>query len=232
MLADPVLQIEQLTVERQEKAILKHLSCQAYPGELVILKGVNGSGKSTLLDAIVGRIQPQEGRISLKGENMVGRTEKERSRWISRMSQNTLAGCFPSLTVQENLAIASLKGQKATLKNSHARFLRQALTDQLASVDIDLDPLLHRPMGCLSGGQRQILTFVMATLMHPALLLLDEPTAALDPDSASKLVHLMLDFIKRTQAATIMITHDMTLANQLKGRQWYMFQGQIVEESG
>ncbi|CUI16752.1 Conserved hypothetical protein [Candidatus Protochlamydia naegleriophila] len=192
---------------------------------------MNGSGKSSFFDLVTGRKEPQQGRIWIEELCVSNWSEQQRSPLISRMSQNTLLGCFPSLTVQENLALASLKGEKASLKKGLDRFEKDSLAQRLASVNVDLDSLLHRPMGCLSGGQRQLLTFLMATLKQPRLLLLDEPTAALDPESATKLVQLTLDFVKATSVATIMITHDIHLANTLGNKQWVMQKGNIVADS-
>lgn len=220
-----VLTIEQLSFQIQERPILQKLCCQALEGDFIILKGVNGSGKSSFFDLVTGRKEPQQGSIWIEECCISSWSEQKRSPLISRMSQNTLLGCFPSLTVQENLALAALKGEKASFKKGLDRFKKDILAERLASVDVDLEPLLHRPMGCLSGGQRQLLTFLMATLKQPRLLLLDEPTAALDPESAAKLVQLTLDFVRGSSVATIMITHDTHLANSLGNKQWVLQKG-------
>jgi putative ABC transport system ATP-binding protein len=191
--------------------------------------GSNGAGKSTLLNLIAGAFSPTSGRVLLDGEDLTGVPAHRRARRIGRIVQNPLAGTAPSMTVAENLALAAKRGGR-TLRLALPRRLRHEFRDRLASLEIGLEDRLDCCASLLSGGERQGLTVLMATLARPEVLLLDEHTAALDPRNAALITRLTCGFIEELGLTTLMVTHNMEQAIEVGNRLIMMHKGQIIHE--
>lgn len=199
-------------------------------GEFAIVLGTNGSGKSTLLNAIAGSFPIDRGVVRLEGIDLTEVSEHRRARMIGRVFQDPFTGTAGDLTIAENLALAARRGRHLSLRPAlNAERLAQ-LRQQLASLDMGLEDRLDTPMGRLSGGQRQAITLLMATLVRPSLLLLDEHTAALDPKSAELVLTRTQELIKREGLTTIMVTHSLQQAVRMGDRVLIMHRGQIVQD--
>ncbi|MEY3176113.1 MAG: Energy-coupling factor transporter ATP-binding protein EcfA 2 [Planctomycetota bacterium] len=209
---------------------LRNVSLSIANASFVNVIGTNGSGKSTLLNAVAGTFVPDSGQILLNGENITTQPEFQRARRIGRVFQNPFYGTAPSMTIAENLALASRRGLSRRLGWCLSRQLRIQIADRLQSLKMGLEDRLDNPIGTLSGGQRQAITLLMATWVKPDLLLLDEHTAALDPASADQVIRLTHEIITRDRLTTVMVTHSMQQAVSLGDRIIMMHQGQIVAD--
>ena len=213
-----------------EKKALENVSLHLLPGDFVTIVGSNGAGKSTLFNAIAGAFFADEGSIVLAGENITFKPEHKRSREMGRLFQDPMRGTAPNMTIEENLALAYL----CTAKHQNAFFSRITKKDRdffrerLALLDMGLEDRMKQPVGLLSGGQRQALTLMMATMVPPNLLLLDEHTAALDPGTAEKVLEITKQVVAEHRITTMMITHNMTDALALGNRTLMMDSGRIV----
>lgn len=213
-----------------EKRALSGLSLHLKPGDFVTIVGSNGAGKSTLFNAIAGGFYVDEGAILLAGEDITFRPEYKRSRVLGRLFQDPMRGTAPHMTIEENLALAYLR----SAKHQHAFFSRTTKKDreffreQLTKLEMGLEDRMEQPVGLLSGGQRQALTLLMATLVPPKLLLLDEHTAALDPATAEKVLKITREVVAEHQITTLMVTHNMNQALELGSRTLMMDSGRIV----
>lgn len=208
-----------------EKAALRGLSLHLAPGDFAAIVGANGAGKSTLFNAIAGSFITDEGRISLGGEDITFLPEYKRAKLIGRLFQDPLSGTAPDMTIEENLALAAKQGGWF----SHiGKAQRELFRRELARLDMGLEDRLNQPVGLLSGGQRQALTLMMATIVPPKLLLLDEHTAALDPATAEKVLAITNEVIKAEKLTCLMITHNLHTALELGNRTLMMDAGQIV----
>ena len=208
-----------------EKKALSDLSLHLEPGEFVTIIGSNGAGKSTLFNAICGSFLTDEGTITLGGRDITFRPEYKRARVIGRLFQDPMRGSAPGMTIEENLALAAGSGgwfSRMTGKD-RARF-----REQLSLLDMGLEDRMKQPVGLLSGGQRQALTLLMATIVPPQLLLLDEHTAALDPGTAEKVLKVTREVVERHKITTLMVTHNMKQALDLGSRTLMMDSGRIV----
>jgi putative ABC transport system ATP-binding protein len=200
-------------------------------GAFVVMLGANGSGKSTLLNAVAGTLIPERGSIRLAGQDVTGWPEHRRARMIRRVFQDPFTGTAPHLTIAENLGVASRCGVRR-------RGLRRALTSdrlrdlaaRVAPLGLGLEGRLDTPVGLLSGGERQVLTLLMATLVHPTLLLLDEHTAALDPLSAEQVLRTTTEVVQTQQLTTLMVTQSMQQAVRLGDRMIIMHRGRIARD--
>lgn len=214
-----------------EVRALRGVDLALEPGAFVVIVGTNGSGKSTLLAAIAGDVVPDEGSVRLGAADVTRWPPHARSRLIGRVAQAPAAGTAPHLTVAENLALA---GQRAarwrTLRRALGGRTRRDLAERVATLGMGLEGRLDTPMGVLSGGQRQALTLLMATLVRPELLLLDEHTAALDPRSAEHVLRLTEDVVRRDRLTTVMVTHSMQQAVRFGDRALMMHDGEIVQD--
>lgn len=194
-----------------DKQVLKDIHFEIKEGEIATLLGTNGSGKSTLLDIIAGKLAANQGSLWLHGEDITTTSAQKRAAWIARLMQDPRANTIGHMTVAQNLAMAMFKNKFSSLKMGSS-----AITGIVGKINhehaVDLRPLLNTKMGSLSGGQRQLIAFIMATLIPPKLLLLDEPTAALDPQAAILLLSCMQQFVKKHKITTILITHDPQIA--------------------
>ena len=212
-----------------EKQALRDLSLTLDTGEFVTIIGSNGAGKSTVLNAIAGSFFVDAGSIVLDGEDMTFQPEHRRSRSIGRLFQDPLKGTAPGMTIEENLALAYLRTSgKASPFSRVTRADRALFREKLAQLGMGLEDRMRQPVGLLSGGQRQALTLLMATMVPPRLLLLDEHTAALDPGTADKVLDLTRRVVAESNITCMMITHNMSQALELGSRTLMMADGSIV----
>ena len=203
------------------------------PGSWVVVLGANGSGKSTLLNAIAGGLVPDRGTVRVSGRDVTHWHEWRRAALVGRVFQNPAVGSIGHLTVAENLAVAAKRGRgRGVLRNPLSRGRRRELADRVQELGLGLEDRLDTPVGALSGGQRQALTLLMATLVRPELLLLDEHTAALDPRSTEQVVQLTEAIIRKEGLTTLMVTHSMHQAVVLGDRVVLMHRGRIVDSIG
>ncbi|HSB53929.1 MAG TPA: ATP-binding cassette domain-containing protein [Gemmatimonadales bacterium] len=199
-------------------------------GTFTVVLGSNGSGKSTLLSAVAGSQKLTAGRVELDGRDISRWPEQRRAGLIGRVFQNPFMGTAPDLTVAENLMLASLRGRRHGLGRALKAEKRKMVRDRVAKLGMGLEDRMETPIGWLSGGQRQALTVLMATMVKPSLLLLDEHTAALDPRSAEQVLKLTNDVIVADNLTTLMVTHSMTQAVALAERILVMHRGRIVSD--
>ena len=208
-----------------EKAALQGLSLHLLPGDFVTVIGSNGAGKSTLLNAISGSFFTDSGSIYLDRRNITFLPEYQRSRQIGRLFQDPMRGSAPHMTIEENLSLAAASGGWL----SHVtRAEKAAFREKLAQLDMGLEDRMKQPVGLLSGGQRQALTLLMATLVPPKLLLLDEHTAALDPKTAEVIMALTDRVIREKHLTAMMVTHNLRYAVEYGDRILMMNRGRVV----
>ena len=198
------------------------------PGEFVTVIGGNGAGKSTILNAIAGTWPIDDGAIILDGINVTGLPEHKRAPFIGRVFQDPKMGTAADMQIEENLALARRRGQKRGLKWGVTKAEREEFKEKLAILGLGLEDRMTSKVGLLSGGQRQALTLLMAALMKPKLLLLDEHTAALDPATAAKVLQTTDHLIEENQLTTLMITHNMKDAIEHGNRLIMMNEGRII----
>ncbi len=212
-----------------EKMALDHLSLHLQPGDFASIIGSNGAGKSTLLNAIAGSFIVDSGSIILDGSDITFTPDHRRSVVIGRLFQDPLRGTAPSMTIEENLALAYLRSAEGTAPFSRIRKKdKEFFAEKLKLLGMGLEDRMRQPVGLLSGGQRQALTLLMATLVTPKLLLLDEHTAALDPATAEKVLELTRTIIADNHITCLMVTHNMKQALELGNRTLMMADGRIV----
>ncbi len=199
----------------------------------VVVVGNNGSGKSTLLNTIAGTVVPDRGRVLIGGEDVTAWPEWRRAALVGRVFQNPMSGTIPDLTIAENLAVAAKRGSRpGVLRNALGRERRRELAERVRDLGLGLEDRLDTPVGALSGGQRQALTLLMATLVRPTMLLLDEHTSALDPISTEQVVQLTERLIRSEGLTTLMVTHSIQQAAALGDRVLIMHRGRIAESIG
>ncbi|MDD7673434.1 MAG: ATP-binding cassette domain-containing protein [Oscillospiraceae bacterium] len=214
-----------------QKTALCGIDLHLAPGDFVTVLGSNGAGKSTLFSVIAGSIRPDTGSVILDGQDVTALPDYRRSKYIGRLFQDPLKGTAPNMTIAENLALAYLRSS-----GRHSPFSmvsaaeRREFRDRLSQLGLGLEDRMDSPVGLLSGGQRQALTLLMATLVTPKLLLLDEHTAALDPATAEKVLELTKSIVAQNRITCLMITHDISSALQLGNRTIIMNAGKIVGE--
>lgn len=211
-----------------ERRALDHVSLHLNDGDFVCVLGSNGAGKSTLLNAISGALQADTGTIVLDGIDLSGRPEHVRSRYMGRLFQDPMRGTAPDMSIVENLGLAYIRGKRMGLGRAIRRQDRAFFRDRLAMLGLGLEDRMDQPVGLLSGGQRQALTLLMATLQNPRLLLLDEHTAALDPKTAHKVLTLTEKIISENRLSTLMVTHNMKDAIRYGNRLVMMHEGNII----
>lgn len=207
---------------------LRQLSLHLEDGEFATIVGSNGAGKSTLFGAIAGSFYTDEGRILLDGTDLTFQPEHRRSRVIGRLFQDPMRGTAPHMTIEENLALAYLRASHGSPFRRITAKDRERFRSQLAQLDMGLEDRMHQPVGLLSGGQRQALTLLMATLRKPKLLLLDEHTAALDPKTAAKVMELTERMVTEEKLSALMITHNMRDAIRYGNRLIMLHAGRII----
>ncbi len=211
-----------------EVTAIRSLNCFVGKGDFVTVIGSNGAGKSTLLNLVAGTYMPDEGSIRLGGRDVTRWPEHRRAAYIGRVFQNPLSGTCASMSIEENFAMASRRGLRMTLKWGVTQKDRAQFRKKLSLLGLGLEHRLKDKVGLLSGGQRQSLTLLMATLRRPRLLLLDEHTAALDPRTADQVLRLTKEIIEEMELTAIMVTHNMRHALALGNRLIMMHHGRII----
>lgn len=210
------------------KTALAGLDLYLEDGDFVTVIGGNGAGKSTLLNAISGVWKPDFGKIELDGVDITGMPEHKRAKFLGRVFQDPMMGTAPDMEIAENLAIAARRGTRRRFVWGIKKGERERYKELLATLELGLESRLSSKVGLLSGGQRQAVTLLMATLNRPKLLLLDEHTAALDPKTASKVLKLTDKIVSENKLTTLMITHNMHDAIAYGNRLIMMHEGRIV----
>jgi putative tryptophan/tyrosine transport system ATP-binding protein len=211
-----------------EYTALRGISFTLEDGEFVTVIGSNGSGKSTLFNAVAGTFLCDKGRIRLDGSDITGLPDYKRAKKISRIFQDPMKGSAPNLTVAENIALAYARGCKHLASPAVSRKNAALFRERLASLGMGLENRMQTKMGMLSGGQRQAVTLLMATINAPRLLLLDEHTAALDPVMAERILEITRETILRQGITTMMITHSIEAALSLGTRTLMLDEGRVV----
>ena len=212
-----------------EKAALKNVELHLAPGDFVTILGSNGAGKSTLFNAIAGAFPPDSGKVILDGRDITALPDYKRSKFIGRLFQDPLRGTAPNMSIEENLALAYMRAAHGTSPFSRiSKADRAGFREKLAQLELGLEDRMDTPVGLLSGGQRQALTLLMATLVTPKLLLLDEHTAALDPATAEKVLELTRRIVAENRITCLMITHNLSSALALGSRTILMQEGRIA----
>lgn len=213
-----------------EKIAIDQIQLTLKQGDFVTIIGSNGAGKSTLMNMISGVLFPDEGEIYLDEKNVTHLSEYKRSKMIGRVFQDPMAGTAPSMTIEENLAIAYARNKRRALRKGVTKKRRDYFREVLESLHLGLENRLGAKVGLLSGGERQALSLLMATFTEPSVLLLDEHTAALDPSRAELITELTKNIVEKYHLTTLMVTHNMQQAIDLGNRLIMMDKGQIILE--
>ena len=211
-----------------EKRALKGMSLSLEPGDFVTVIGGNGAGKSTMLNCESGAYTVDEGHILIDGVDVTRLPEYKRAKYIGRVFQDPMMGTAATMQIEENLALAARRGKPRTLRSGITKAEREYYKEQLKILDLGLEERMTAKVGLLSGGQRQALTLLMATLQQPKLLLLDEHTAALDPKTAAKVLEATQRIVEQSNLTTLMITHNMRDAIAYGNRLIMMYDGRVV----
>ncbi len=211
-----------------EKQALRGISLHLDSGDFVTVIGGNGAGKSTMLNAVAGVWPVDSGQIVIDGVDVTSLPEHKRAKYIGRVFQDPMTGTAATMQIEENLALARRRGARRTLRSGITKAEREEYRELLKILDLGLEDRLTSKVGLLSGGQRQALTLLMATLQKPKVLLLDEHTAALDPKTAAKVLSTTDRIVNRDHLTTIMITHNMRDAIAHGNRLIMMNEGQII----
>lgn len=212
------------------KHIFDNLTCSVEAGDFVVIIGPNGVGKTTLFDLVSGTALPQRGSIICNGRDVTKIDYAGRSDLVFRIFQNPSQNIVGEMTVRENLALAMLRCKRVSL--SHWTSVLEGIDERalFAPMGGDIDVLLQTPMNRLSGGQRQTIAFLLSTLFQPQILLLDEPTAALDPESATRLLMLVKEKHAALRQTILFITHDLDIARYLGNKLWVIRDGKLMKE--
>jgi putative ABC transport system ATP-binding protein len=213
-----------------EVVALTGLNLHIEKGEFVVIIGSNGSGKSTLLNMITGSILPSQGKVDIDGKNVTNLPDHKRSKWIARVFQNPLSGTAPDLSILDNFRLAALRTTTKGLTIGIDNAFSQLVKDRIALLGMGLEGKINQPMGTLSGGQRQALTLLMSVMDNCQILLLDEPTAALDPRSADIVMKTADKLIKDFGLTAILITHNLKDAFTYGNRIIQMAEGKIIRD--
>lgn len=211
-----------------EKTALNGLSLELQEGDFVTVIGGNGAGKSTMLNAVAGVFYADAGTISIDGINVTKLPEYKRAKYLGRVFQDPMTGTAANMQIEENLALAARRGGHRTLRMGITQKEREEYQEQLKILELGLEFRMTSKVGLLSGGQRQALTLLMATLKNPRLLLLDEHTAALDPKTAAKVLDITEKIVDRDHLTTLMITHNMKDAIAHGNRLIMMHEGRVI----
>ena len=211
-----------------EKVALNGVNLHLEDGDFVTVIGGNGAGKSTILNAIAGVWPVDEGRIIIDGTDVTNLSEHRRANLLGRVFQDPMTGTAATMQIEENLALAARRGQKRTLRIGITKAEREGYREKLKTLGLGLEDRMTTKVGLPSGGQRQALTLLMATLKKPKLLLLDEHTAALDPRTASKVLQLSRQIVEENHLMTMMVTHNMKDAIAYGNRLIMMHEGRVI----
>lgn len=208
-----------------EKIALNNLSLSVNDADFITVIGANGAGKSTMFNAIAGTYLTDEGTITLDGKDITSMPEHKRARLIGRLFQDPMKGSAPGMTIEENLSLAAGRGGWLSVLSKKDKKL---FREKLSLLDMGLEDRMNQQVGLLSGGQRQALTLMMATINPPKILLLDEHTAALDPGTAEKVLNLTTKIVDENKITCLMITHNMQSALELGNRTIMMDSGRVI----
>lgn len=211
-----------------ENKAIKKMNLFIEKGDFITVIGSNGAGKSTVLNIIAGNLIPEDGNILINNTDVTTIPNYMRASFIGQVFQDPLSGTAGALTIEENLSIASKRGEKRWFKLGVTNQKRKEFANSLKVLGLGLENRLKDKVGLLSGGQRQALTLLMATLQKPQILLLDEHTAALDPKTAGKIIELTEFFVKEYSLTALMVTHNMRQALSLGNRTIMMHEGEII----
>jgi len=211
-----------------EKVALNGLNLHLKEGDFVTVIGGNGAGKSTMLNSVAGVYPVDEGAILIDGVDVTRLPEYKRAKFIGRVFQDPMMGTAATMQIEENLALAARRGKPRTLRSGITAKEREEYKEKLKILDLGLEDRMTAKVGLLSGGQRQALTLLMATLQEPKLLLLDEHTAALDPKTAAKVLDATQRIVEKSNLTTLMITHNMRDAIAYGNRLIMMYDGHVV----
>jgi putative ABC transport system ATP-binding protein len=213
----------------QVNAISK-VSLNIKAGEFVVIVGSNGSGKTTLLNLVAGNILPNTGFITIDGNNVTRLPEYKRSKWIARIFQNPLLGTAGDLSIVDNFRLAAIRTQYKGLSVGKNESFKKLVKDKIATLGMGLENKIEQPIGTLSGGQRQALTLLMSVMDTCKILLLDEPTAALDPRSAENVMQIADSLIKEYSLTAILVTHNLKDAGNYGSRIIQMGEGEVLRD--
>ncbi|MGO2764949.1 MAG: ABC transporter ATP-binding protein [Pseudolactococcus laudensis] len=231
---NPIIELKNATkvIENgdERKVILDDVSLKIFDKDFITILGGNGAGKSTLFNAISGTLTLTSGSVFIKGNDVTNHSPEKRAAAISRVFQDPKVGTAPRMTVAENIAIAALRGQRRSLRLCNIAKYKESFASLAEQIGNGLEKHLDTPTGNLSGGQRQALSLLMATIVPPDLLLLDEHTAALDPKTSVALMQLTDDLVTSKDLTALMITHHMEDALKYGNRLIVMKDGQIVQD--
>lgn len=216
--------------EANEVSALKNISLEIKEKEFAVLVGGNGSGKSTLLNIISGKIISDAGKIFLDNKDVTKLKEHERSKWIARIFQDPLTGTAPDLSILENFRLASLRTTKKKLNIGTGKEFRSTVQEKISMLGLGLENRIDRPVSSLSGGQRQALTLIMAIMCDAKIILLDEPSSALDPKTAALVMHSAEKIIRKFNLTAILVTHNIKDAVMFGNRIIHMDDGTIVRD--
>jgi putative ABC transport system ATP-binding protein len=223
----PIFSLHNVSVSIEQRVILNHISFDIYSGDFVIIVGGNGAGKSTLFDVMSGkRAIHDDGDILYKGRSIKDQSEVSRACYVTRIFQNTHANCIGSLSLVENIALSKMRAQEVGWSYAVTEEIQKETAIFLD--DLGMSPsLMEVPMFALSGGQRQLISFMMSLFLSPEIILLDEPTAALDPQAATKLLVYAKKYIAEKNLTAMLITHDPYIAIHLGNRLFVLESGNI-----
>ncbi len=213
-----------------ENHVLKGLDLKVLDGQFVTIIGGNGAGKSTLMNVLSGNIKPSSGKVIIDSLNVTKMSPENRSSMVSRVFQDPMIGTFADLTIEENMSLAMKRGESRGFALGLNSTARNKFREALSDIGIGLENRLTDKVASLSGGQRQALSLIMATLLGSKILLLDEHTAALDPKIAKKMMQLTDKIVKRHNLTALMITHSMSQALEFGDRTIMMYHGEIVRD--
>lgn len=211
-----------------EKKALNGVTITLEEGDFVTIIGGNGAGKSTTLNAIAGVWPVDSGYIKINGQNVTGLSEHQRAKFLGRVFQDPMTGTAATMDIEENMALAYRRGESRTLRWGVSKEERALFKEKLASLDLGLENRMSSKVGLLSGGQRQAITLLMASLKKPKLLLLDEHTAALDPKTAAKVLEISDKIIEENNLTAMMVTHNMKDAIAHGNRLIMMHEGRVI----
>ncbi|GAA1347929.1 ABC transporter ATP-binding protein [Arthrobacter roseus] len=211
-----------------ERIALDNVSLKLDAGDFVTVIGSNGAGKSTLLNITSGKLKPDTGTVKINNNDVTKLDDFQRAKFIGRVFQDPMAGSSPTMTIEENLSIAHGRGKRRGLRRGVTKRKREFFCTELESLELGLESRLKSKVGLLSGGQRQALSLLMATFSQPDILLLDEHTAALDPQRAELVSRLTMDVVERHKLTTLMVTHNMEQALRMGNRLIMMHEGRII----